>query len=208
MIFDFNGTLSHDEPILLALFQELFAEQGKPLSAQRYFDELAGLSDPEIVRTWLGLAHPAVDEVIERRTERYRELVGDGSTVTQEVRAAVRYAAERVPVAVVSGAARAEIEPVLDAAGLSGLVSVVVAAEDVANGKPEPDGYLHAHELLDGGIDKSEVLVFEDTEAGVAAAKTAGMRCIAVLGTHAPERLAAADEIVSTLDVQLLRRVL
>ena len=96
----------------------------------------------------------------------------------------------------------------LDAAGLSGLASVVVAAEDVANGKPDPDGYLRALELIDGGIDKSEVLVFEDTEAGVAAAKTAGMRCIAVLGTHAPERLAAADEIVSTLDVQLLRRVL
>jgi beta-phosphoglucomutase-like phosphatase (HAD superfamily) len=50
--------------------------------------------------------------------------------------------------------------------------------------------------------------VFEDTEAGVAAAKAAGMRCIAVLGTLAPERLAAADEIVPALDVELMRRVL
>jgi HAD superfamily hydrolase (TIGR01509 family) len=208
VIFDFNGTLSHDEPILLAIFQELFAEYGKPLAAEVYFDELAGLSDPEIVRTWLGADHPKVAEVVERRIERYRELAADGSTVPEEVRDAVRYAAERVPVAVVSGAARAEIEPVLEAAGLAGHVRVVVAAEDVPRGKPAPDGYLRALELLDEGLAPSDVLVFEDAEAGIAAARTAGMRCIAVLGTLAPERLAAADEIVPVLDVELFRRVL
>jgi beta-phosphoglucomutase len=208
VIFDFNGTLSHDEPILLAIFQKLFAEYGRPLSAEEYFDELAGLSDPEIVRTWLGADHPAVDEAIERRIERYRELTADGSTVSQQVRAAVRYAAERVPVAVVSGAARAEIEPVLEAAGLGDLVSVVVAAEDVPHGKPAPDGLLRALELLDGGLVASDVLVFEDAEAGIAAAKTAGMRCIAVLGTLPRERLTAADEIVAELDVELMQRVL
>jgi HAD superfamily hydrolase (TIGR01509 family) len=208
VIFDFNGTLSHDEPILLAIFQELFAEYGRPLSAETYFDELAGLSDPEIVRTWLGADHPAVDEVIERRIERYRELAADGATVPEEVRDAVRHAAERVPVAVVSGAARAEIEPVLEAAGLAGLVRVVVAAEDVPRGKPAPEGYLRALELLGDGLVASDVLVLEDAEAGIAAAKTAGMRCIAVLGTLAPERLAAADEIVPSLDVALMQRLL
>jgi beta-phosphoglucomutase len=208
VIFDFNGTLSQDEPILLAIFQELFAEHDRPLSAEEYFDELAGRSDPEIVRTWLGEDHPAVGEVIERRIERYRELAADGSTVPEEVREAVRYAAERVPVAVVSGAARTEIEPVLEAAGIAAHVRVVVAAEDVPLGKPAPDGYLRALELLDGGIDAADLLVFEDTEAGVAAAKRAGMRCIAVLGTLAPERLAAADEIVPALDVRLMQRLL
>src|SRR5919198_5682154 len=119
VVFDFNGTLSQDEPILCEIFQELFAEQGKPLSAQEYFDQLAGLSDPEIVRTWLGRDHPAVDEVIEERFRRYRDRVADGSSVPGAVREAVRYAAARVPVAVVSGAARAEVEPVLAAAGLA-----------------------------------------------------------------------------------------
>jgi HAD superfamily hydrolase (TIGR01509 family) len=208
VIFDFNGTLSHDEPILLAIFQELFAAYGRPLSAEVYFDELAGLSDPEIVRTWLGADHPAVNEVIERRIERYRELAADGSTVPEQVREAVRYAAERVPVAVVSGAARAEIEPVLEAAGLAGDVRVAVTAEDVPRGKPAPDGYLRALELLDEELTPSDVLVFEDAEAGIIAAKAAGMRCIAVLGTLAPERLAAADEIVPALDVELMQRAL
>jgi beta-phosphoglucomutase len=208
VVFDFNGTLSHDEPILCEIFQELFAEHGRPLSAQEYFDELAGLSDPEIVRTWLGRDHPAVDEVIEVRAERYRARVGDGSSIPNEVRAAVRYSAERVPAAIVSGAARAEIEPVVEAAGIAECFTAVVAAEDVQRGKPDPDGYERARLLLGEGLDPREVLVIEDTEAGIAAAKAAGMRCVAVLGTLAPERLKQADEIVERIDVELMRRLL
>jgi beta-phosphoglucomutase len=208
VIFDFNGTLSNDEPILCDIFRELFAEQGRPLSAEEYFDQLAGLSDPEIVRTWLGPDHPAVGEVIAERIARYRAAVSGGSTVSETVRQAVRYAADRVPVAIVSGAARAEIDPVLAATGLSAVIQVVVSADDVGEGKPDPESYLRALELLDDDIRAAEVVVLEDTEAGIAAAKTAGMRCVALLGTLKPERLAAADEIVPAIDVALMRRLL
>jgi beta-phosphoglucomutase len=208
VIFDFNGTLSQDEPILCEIFVELFAEHGKPMSAQEYFDELAGLSDPEVVRTWLGREHPDVDEVIRERIVRYRAAVADGSSIPDKVRAAVRYAAGRVPVAIVSGAAREEIEPVLEAAGLRAAFAVLVSSDDVERGKPDPEGYRTALSLLDGDIDAGDVLVVEDTEAGIAAAKGAGMRCVAVLGTLAPERLAAADEMVERIDVPLMQRLL
>jgi beta-phosphoglucomutase len=208
VIFDFNGTLSRDEPMLYEIFSELFAEHGKPLSAQEYFDQLAGLSDPEIVRTWLGHDHPHVAAVIAERIRLYRERVADGSSVPEETRAAVHYAAERVPVAIVSGAARAEIEPVLAAAGLADLITTIVPAEEVHTGKPDPEGYLVALQRLDSGIRAEEVVVFEDTEAGVTSAKGAGMRCLAVLGTLAPERLAQADEVVERIDVELMRRLL
>ena len=208
IVFDFNGTLSHDEPILCEIFMELFAEHGKPLSAQEYFDVLAGLSDPEIVRTWLGHDHPDVDAVIEERIARYRAAVADGSSVPEELREAVRYAAERVPLAIVSGAARPEIEPVVEAAGIADCFAAIVPAEDVEHGKPHPDGYLRALELLAGGIAAEDVLVFEDTEAGIAAALAAGMHCRAVLGTLAPERLSRAEEIVDRIDLPLIRRLL
>jgi mannitol-1-/sugar-/sorbitol-6-phosphatase len=97
---------------------------------------------------------------------------------------------------------------VLAAAGIADRISVVVAAEDVERGKPEPDGYERALAVLDAGLAPPDVVVFEDTEAGVASAKAAGMRCIAVLGTLAPERLAGADEIVEGLDVAVMRRLL
>ena len=49
VVFDFNGTLSDDEPILLRIYQELFAEHGRPLTAEEYYAELSGLSEEEII---------------------------------------------------------------------------------------------------------------------------------------------------------------
>ena len=105
----------------------------------------------------------------------------------------MRHAAGRVPVAVVSGAYRREIEPVLRGAGLADVVGVIVAADDVARGKPDPEGYLRALEALGDGLSPGDVVAFEDTEAGVASARAAGLRCLAVRGTLPDERLAAAD---------------
>jgi beta-phosphoglucomutase len=207
IVFDFNGTLSDDEPVLCGIFMNLFAEHGRPLSAQEYFDELAGLSDPEIVLTWLGRDHPDVDAVVAERVQRYRDAVSDGSTVHEHVRDAVRYAADLVPLAICSGAARAEIEPVIRAAGLAPLLRNIVTSDDVVDGKPHPEGYLKALELL-GDLRPDEVLAIDDTEAGVASAKATGLLTFAKTGTLDPHRLAAADELVDRIDVALMRRVL
>ncbi len=207
IVFDFNGTLSDDEPILCEIFVELFAEHGKPLSAQEYFDHLAGLSDEEIVLRWLGRNHPDVPVVVRERIERYRAAVSDGSSIHEPVREAVRFAAEHVPLAIVTGAARAEVEPVVEAAGLTQCFRTLVSADDVVEGKPNPEGYVKALAHLDG-VAAGDVLVFEDTEAGVASAKAAGMRCFAKRGTLDPHRLAQADEIVDAIDLDLMRRVL
>ncbi len=203
MLFDFNGTLSDDEHIQCEIYRELFAEAGKPLTMTEYFEELAGLSDPEIVRTWLGEDRPGL---VAERVRRFQSRAGDGSTVKPSTREVVRYAAERAELAVVSGAARTEIESVLAAADLTPFVSLVVAAEDVAAGKPDPAGYIRALELLDCGPDQA--LAFEDSEAGVVAAKTAGLYCIALEGTAEIGRLGTADEVVRTLDVGLMQRLL
>ena len=122
------------------------------------------------------------------------------------VREAVRYAAERVPVAIVSGAAFEEIAPLVEAAGLSAQIPVIVAADHVADGKPHPEGYLRAAELL--GVPAEEVLAFEDTEVGVASAKAAGMRCVGITRTLGPARLGEADELIPELDLESVRRLL
>ncbi len=208
LILDFNGTVSHDEHILLELFQQLFAEQGRPLDAATYERELAGMSDPEIAWAWLGRDHPAAARVIAERDVRYRARTADGSTIPPQVREAVRLAAVHVPVAICSGAARSEIEATLAAAGIADAIELIVAAEDVARGKPAPDGYLAAHRLLAPDLPAGDVLVFEDTEVGVLAALAAGMRCIAVLGTMGADRLAAAERVVPEIDAAIVRDVL
>ena len=207
VIFDFNGTLSDDEPLLCELFMHLFAEHGRPMSAQEYFDQLAGLSDPEIVKTWLGEDHPDVEAVIGERVRRYREAAADGSTVHDHVREAVRYAAERAPLAICSGAARDEIEPVVKAAGIAGCFRAIVTSDDVIHGKPDPEGYVKALALLGAG--PAQAVVFEDTEAGVASARAAGVgRVLAVRTTLDAHRLAGADELLDRIDVDVIRRLL
>jgi beta-phosphoglucomutase len=202
VLFDFNGTLSDDEPIVCEIFQELFAARGRPLSAATYFAELAGHSDPEIVRDWLGTEEPAL---VAEKVARYRERVGDRSTLGEAARDAGRPAATTV--GVVSDATRFEIEPALAAAGLDELISATVTADDIVHGKPDPEGYLRALELL--GVQAQEAVAFEDSEPGVDAAVAAGLRCIAVLGAALPpERLARADEIVERLDAQVVRSAL
>ena len=208
--FDFNGTLSDDEEILFGVYAALFAEHGRPLSRDEYYAGLAGLSEHEIVRAWLG-DRDDLDAIVRERIDRYRGAVTDGTTVSDAMRAAVRLAASRVPVAVVSGATRAEIEPVVAAAGLSDCFRAIVDDGDVARGKPHPESYELAVSILARdapGLVAAEVVAFEDTEAGVASAKSAGVRCIALARTLPPERLRLADEIVDTIDEALLHRLL
>ena len=202
LLLDFNGTLSEDEPILCRIFQELFEEAGKPLSEEEYYARLAGFSDREIVQMWLGRDDPAL---LERKSARYRELA-DGSTVSDRAREAVRYAAEHAVVAVVSGSARAEIQPVLEASGVAGSITVLVSEDDIRRSKPDPEGYLIALNLL--GIAPEEGAAVEDSEAGVAAAKAAGLYCVGVTTTQPVERLSAADEVASRVDRDLIARLL
>lgn len=206
VVFDFNGTLSHDEPILCSIYQELFAEHGRPMTEADYYGTLAGNTEEAIISGWLGVHGDELDALVAERIARYRVRAADGSTVPERHREAVAYAARHVPVGLVSGAFRAEIEPVLEACGLTPCFSALVTADDVANGKPHPEGYARATAEL--GVEPDAVVALEDTEAGVASAKDAGLRCLAVRGTLAAERLARADELVERIDVELMRRLL
>ena len=91
----------------------------------------------------------------------------------------------------------------LGAAGLEA-PEVLVTPERVRRGKPDPEGYLLAAREL--GADPADCVVLEDAPAGVEAGRAAGMRVVAVLTTHAPEQLAAADERVASVAEWLARR--
>jgi sugar-phosphatase len=71
---------------------------------------------------------------------------------------------------------------------------VLITADDVTNGKPDPEPYLRAAEGL--GIAPARCVVFEDAPPGVAAARAAGMRVIAITSTFSSENLRSADAII------------
>ena len=209
VIFDFNGTISDDEGLLAELFHRIFAEVGIDVPASLYFDEFAGRSDVEIAEGVLerfGRADEPglLDQVVRRRAELYLEAQRQAVTVRPAAADCVRQIASRVPVAIASGAARTEIEGVLEAAGLRELFPVLVCLEDVERGKPDPEGYLLALDRLSAHIGHAlsaeNTLVFEDSEPGLESALAAGMACIVIAGPVPAERLSRADGIVDALD--------
>ena len=201
LFVDFNGTLSDDESVLFQVYSEMASARGLELSREQYVEECAGRSDLEIF-DGLFVSGESIEVLLVERIARYARAAGAGSTIPLAARQAMKHAAERVPVAVVTSAFRVEVEPVLAGAGLSRYVSALVCADDVALLKPAPECYLRACDLL--GVAPEDSLAIEDSEAGVAAAKAAGLRCAAVTTTMPVGRLGAADVLLERFGVEEL----
>jgi len=101
-------------------------------------------------------------------------------------------------VAVVTSATRELAAARLGAVGIE-LPAVVVYAGDVSRGKPDPEGYLTAARRL--GVDPAEALVVEDSPPGIEAGRAAGAATVAVTSTHAAGEVAAADVVISSMEV-------
>jgi sugar-phosphatase len=76
--------------------------------------------------------------------------------------------------------------------------TVLVCADEISRGKPDPEGYLIAAHRL--GIAPANCIVVEDAPAGLEAARAARMRSIAIASTYAPDALHAASFCIPTLD--------
>lgn len=217
VIFDFNGTVSDDEPLLFRLLREALASEGVELTEETYFGDLSGLSDPEIVERALrmGGSDPTAElceRVLRAKIDRYKDEVRRELTVSDDAAAFVRGVAQHVPVGVCSGAVREEVELVLELAGLLDLFDAVVCIDDVERGKPDPGGYLltvarlNEERGLHESIINAHILAIEDSPAGVEAAHAAGLRCAALAGDERAER--AADLTIERLDAEAARELL
>jgi len=201
--FDFNGTLSLDEELMYDVLAQLFAERGRPLPRAVYFEQFVGLGDDEIAIRWLGAGEDEARAIARERSERARGLPFE-ERIPKAAADAVRAAAARVPVAIVTTSLRAEIETVLAHAGLDRFVTATVTGDDVRRSKPDPEPYRRALEVL--GV--ADALAFEDTPAGIASAKGAGLRCCGIATTVPRERLGDADVVADALTPELVESLL
>ncbi|SDO49267.1 haloacid dehalogenase superfamily, subfamily IA, variant 3 with third motif having DD or ED [Cryobacterium flavum] len=211
ILLDFNGTLSDDEDLLSDLIRELARDElGVQLSADRYTAVCAGLSDRAIVTLLAAEStrpHASVDELLTELTGRYQREAARVQLISQPARDFVRQAAGLgLALAVVTGAGRQSVLPALRNAGLHELLGTVVAEEDVAAGKPDPEGFLRGAELL-GLSAPRQIVVLEDSLPGIAAARAAGMRVLAIAGTHSASELASrCDGVLESLSPSALTR--
>ena len=201
--FDFNGTLSLDEELIYEVLAELFAERGRPLPRATYFEQFVGLADDEIAIRWLSVGDDEARAIARELSELARGLPLE-DRIPKAAADAVRAAAARVPVAIVTTSMRADVESVLAHAGLDRFVAATVGGDDVRRSKPDPEPYRRALEIL--GV--ADALAFEDTLAGIASAKGAGLRCCAIASTVPRERLSEADVVADALTRELVESLL
>jgi beta-phosphoglucomutase family hydrolase len=140
-----------------------------------------------------------IERLGNRKEELYRQLVGEGGMTvlpgSRELLTALKEAG--IPRAVGSSTSRTNLDAIFASTGLGEFFNVVVSAEDVINGKPAPDVFLKAAQLL--GIAPERCVVFEDALFGIEAARRAGMKVIAVATTNSLELLSHADRAVQSL---------
>ncbi len=218
VIFDFNGVLIDDESVHFALFREVLAQEGVTITERDYHERYLGYDDRGCFDAALQDAgRPAdrarLDDLIARKARRYVEVAEQGLRFFPAAAETLKSIAARWPVAINSGALRAEIEYALRRMDCLDRVAAIVSAEDTDKCKPDPEGYRLAFEALRGrgragrdgaaaeGLSPSACLVIEDSLAGIISAKGAGMRAVGVSTTYAAEQLreAGADDVVEAL---------
>jgi HAD superfamily hydrolase (TIGR01509 family) len=213
VIFDFNGIIVDDEPIHFELFQKVFAEEGIDLTKDAYYVRYLGFDDRGAFSFGYrehnrSLSHDKLTELIERKAIYYQEAIRNQVAIFPGVKSLVVDLTQSVPLAVASGALRNEIQTILTTAGLINHFKVIISAEDVERGKPEPDIFLKALASLNGqngnAIQASDCVVIEDSKEGIKGARRAGMKCLAVTNSHPPELLSEANAIVNTLELVTL----
>ena len=208
VLFDFNGTLSDDEPILFDIFSELFRTHlDWAMTVEDYRDELLGRSDREIIERAVARhghgTEQEVTELLRLRHGVYQQRVADRNPIADTTVRLVKLLADNeIPLGIVTGAQRDDVLAVLAGSPAGELFGVLIAEEDVCDGKPHPEGFLTAARLLDRR--PSDVLVFEDSVPGVRAATAAGMHCVAVAAEPSAQLQATTHAIVAELSAELV----
>ena len=209
VIFDFDGVIVDSEPLHFDGFARVLRQHGIELGWDCYRERYLGYDDHDCFAAVCADYGVAVDErriaaMIAAKTAAVREVLASSVQALPgavELIASLRDAG--VPLAICSGALRPEIEIAARRAGVLERFLTVVAAEDVAHGKPDPAGYTLALERLRVAsarpLAAARSLAIEDSPAGIAAAAGAGLRVLAVTTSYPAAALTAADAIVASL---------
>ncbi len=185
VVFDCDGVLVDSEPLMMKVDQQVFAEMGWKV-------EIA-----ELAEIFMGSSHEYFHAEVERRVGRtlepdwadsysgwYEKVFATELVEIPGISTAID--ALELPFAVASNSGRDRIRSSLTTVGLiDRFEGRICSAEDVPNGKPSPDVYLRAAEVL--GVDPRRCIAIEDSEPGTQAARSAGMRVLAYRTPLTPE---------------------
>jgi beta-phosphoglucomutase len=190
ILLDFNGTIIDDEVLHHQLIDELLLGENLRPTGRNYRQTCLGKSDRACILDLMAeqgrsVTDRQLQQLLQRKSRAYQQRLQDLEELPiypdlPEFLEQVRAMGMRL--GIVTGAMQAEVEQVLDRAGLQDYFTVIVAAEAVVNGKPDPAGYLLAAENL--GLAPLQCLAIEDTFAGLQAARAAQMPVVGIAHTY------------------------
>jgi len=209
VIFDFDGIIVDTEPLHYRAFQEILIPLGLGYSWEDYLRCYIGYDDRDAFRntfltTGRTLDDGELEALIEAKGAAFQRIIASGVKPYPGVVELVRAIAGNLPLGLCSGALPADIEPILEHLGIGGAFDVIVTAADVRASKPDPESYaLSVKRLISAhpgrGIAAGNCLAIEDTPAGIASAKGAVLKVLAVTNSYPAEELTGADRIVASL---------
>ena len=213
VIFDFDGVIVDTEPLHYAAFQRTLEPLGLHFTWQEYIETYIGFDDRDAFRHAFSangktLSQDDLHGLIDQKAAFFKEVIQTGVSEYPGVLDLISHlSANKIPLAICSGALRADIDPILEMLGIANYFDVIVTADDVAASKPDPESYQLAFRLLQSAhqnrFSKSSTVVIEDTPAGISAAKDAGLVVCAVTNSYPIDRLDQATFVTDSLSTLL-----
>ena len=209
VIFDFDGVIANSEPLHFRAYRDVLVDKGITLTESSYYERYLGYDDIgafTAIAADTGTAFTDADiaALVARKAVRLEDLEKSGSVLFPGARDAIMRMADAFPIAVASGALKAEILRVLEHEGLRGYFQFVVSAEDTPASKPGPAPYLLAAETLRStlvDLQAHECVAIEDSKWGLVSARAAGMRTVGITQTYpAFELVDVSDTVITHLD--------
>ena len=179
LIFDFDGTIADTSGLHATAFRQALA--AFPIVVD--YERIAGLRTEDAMRMLLSwneieVSDAVVRMLVERKQDAVRSLINNELKPMPGADAFLRKAKQLLPLALVTSGSRGTVTTALSALGYLDWFQPLVCSDDVANAKPEPEGFLRALQVK--GVGAGDALVFEDSDAGIAAARSAGIDVIDV----------------------------
>src|SRR5688572_3622658 len=193
VVFDLDGTLVDNMALHAEAFAEFMTRRGLPPLDETQRARLDGKRNTDIFPDLLGRELPREEllAVSEEKESLYRTLSrGRLAPLAGLERFLEILAANGIPVAVATSGPAENVRHTLAELGLAERITVIVRGDEVPRGKPHPDIFLAAAARL--GVPPAECVAFEDAPAGVAAARAAGMVCVALTTSFSAEAFRAA----------------
>lgn len=211
VIFDFDGVICDSELLHYKALNAVFNRYGVDVPKAVHWDKYLGYTDRENIEAVnadyrMGLDDAGMQRLMAEKKDVFDEMARTESLIIEGVAPFVRMLVEHdIDRAICSGALRSDIDLMLDDSGLAEAFKIIVTADNVTKGKPDPEGYLLALDKLRAATGKdiapADCAVIEDSHWGLEAATAAGMHPIAVTNTYSrAELLQKAELVVDRLD--------